>query len=135
MASKKYMHKPSDQPSKARRSPLKSGLRAGKRAVHGRLISLDFFSRNWVGVAISVLLLVWYITNKYECLTSMERIQELEKKLEIVKGDYVNEHSRYMSTIREGEMEQLARRNNLNLQVQDEPPFKLRYDRTRPTQN
>ncbi|MBD5214443.1 MAG: hypothetical protein HDS75_06475 [Bacteroidales bacterium] len=108
-------------------SPLKRGMRAGKNVIHGRMISIDFFSRHWIGVAIAVLLLVWYITNKYECRTSMERVQALERQLEIVRGDYVNEHSTYMSRIREGAMEELAQKNNLNLRVQDEPPYKLHY--------
>lgn len=123
-----YMHQPAGSRPKSKPSPLKRSLNAGRRAIHGRMISLDFFARNWVGVAISVLLLIWYITNKYECMTSMERVQRLEKQLEIAKGDYVNEHSKYMSSIREGAMEDLARRNNLNLKVQDEPPFKIKYN-------
>ena len=123
-----YMHTPANTRPTASASPLKRGLRAGKNVIHGRIISLDFFSRHWVGVAIGVLLLVWYITNKYECRTSMERVQSLERQLEIVRGDYVNEHSTYMSRIREGAMEELARKNNLNLRVHDEPPFKLHYD-------
>lgn len=122
-----YMHRSEPRGTRKKVSPLKRAGKAGRRVMHGRLISLDFFSRNWVGVAISVLLLVWYITNKYECRTSMERVQQLEKQLEIVKGDYINEHSTYMSSIREGAMEELARRNHLNLRVQDEPPFKLSY--------
>ncbi|MDE5608638.1 MAG: hypothetical protein K2I64_06870 [Muribaculaceae bacterium] len=124
------MHTPPSAaaPGKAKSiSPLKRGVRAGKNVIHGRMISLDFFSRHWIGVAIAVLLLVWYITNKYECRTSMERVQSLERRLEIVKGDYVNEHSTYMSRIREGAMEELARKNKLNLRVQDEPPYKLHY--------
>lgn len=128
----RYMHQQSGAtPRRAtKKSPLKRGLRAGKNVIHGRMISMDFFSRHWIGVAIAVLLLVWYITNKYECRTSMERVQSLERQLEIVKGDYVNEHSVYMSQIREGAMEELAKKNKLNLRVQDEPPYKLHYKST-----
>lgn len=129
----RYMHTSSAKPGGSRKrstskSTLKKGLNAGKNVIHGKIISLDFFSRHWIGVAIGVVLLVWYITNKYECRTSMERVQALEKQLDIVKGDYINEHSTYMSCIREASLEKLAKDNKLDLRVQDEPPYKLTYD-------
>ncbi|MDE6152800.1 MAG: hypothetical protein K2G21_01475 [Muribaculaceae bacterium] len=98
------------------------------RALRGRLISIDFFYRNWITVALLVLMFVWYITNKYECQTSMETIQKLEKQLEIVKTERVREQSRYMSRIRESAMHELVRRNRLDLEVQDTPPFKIQYN-------
>lgn len=107
---------------------MKRGLKAGSDILHGKFISIDFFSRHWVAVTVGVLLLVWYISNKYECQTSMEQVKKLENELEIVRGDYVNEHSRYMSSIREGVMEDLARKHHLNLKVQDAPPYKLKYN-------
>lgn len=96
--------------------------------MRGRLISTDFFSRHWITVALLVLMFVWYITNKYECQTSMETIQKLEKRLEIVKTERVREQSRYMSRIRESSMHDLVRRNNLDLEVQETPPFKIPYN-------
>lgn len=97
-------------------------------AMRGKLISTDFFSRNWITVALLVLMFVWYITNKYECQTSMETIQQLEKRLEIVKTERVKEQSRYMSRIRESSMRALVRRNNLDLEIQDTPPYKVVYN-------
>lgn len=96
--------------------------------VRGRFISVDFFSRNWITVALLVLMFVWYITNKYECQTSMETIQKLEKRLEIVKTERIREQSTYMSRIRESSMQQLVRRNHLDLQVQETPPYKINYN-------
>lgn len=96
--------------------------------MRGRLISTDFFSRHWITVALLVLMFVWYITNKYECQTSMETIQSLEKELEIVKTERVREQSYYMSRIRESSMHDLVRRNNLDLEVQETPPFKIKYN-------
>lgn len=99
-----------------------------RSAMRGRLISTDFFSRHWITVALLVLMFVWYITNKYECQTSMETIQKLEKKLEIVKTERIREQSEYMSRIRESSMRALVRRNHLDLEVQDTPPFKIHYN-------
>lgn len=111
-------------------SRKKSGGRVTKvvgRAIRGRFISTDFFSRHWITVALLTLMFVWYMTNKYECRTSMETIQLLEKQLEREKTERIREQSHYMSRIRESSMTELVRRNNLDLQVQDTPPYKVKY--------
>ena len=99
-----------------------------KGVLRGRFISTDFFSRHWITVALLVLMFMWYITNKYECQTSMETIQTLEKQLEIVKTERGREQSLYMSRIRESSMGQLVRRHRLDLSVQETPPYKLKYN-------
>ncbi len=96
--------------------------------LRGRFISTDFFSRHWISVALLVLMFMWYITNKYECQTSMETIQKLEKELEIIKTERVREQSLYMSRIREASMSRLVRRHRLDLKVQDTPPYKIKYN-------
>lgn len=121
---------------KEKKQSKSRGVKSGKsltsnilgRALRGRLISTDFFSRHWITVALLVLMFVWYITNKYECQTSMETIQKLEKELEIVRTERVREQSSYMSRIRESSMLQLVRRNRLDLQIQDTPPYKIKYN-------
>lgn len=96
--------------------------------LRGRLISTDFFSRNWITIALLVMMFVWYITNKYECQTSMETIQKLEKQLEIVRTERVREQSAYMSSIRENAMYRLVRKHRLDLVIQDTPPYKVHYN-------
>lgn len=98
------------------------------RALHGRLLSTDFFTRNWISVAIVTVLLVSFITNKYECQTSMETIQSLEKELEIARTEKIRQHARYMSRIRESAMMQLVRQHGLDLRVQDDPPYRLKLN-------
>lgn len=108
----------------------KSSARVNKvmgRAIRGRFISTDFFSRHWITVALLTLMFVWYMTNKYECRTNMETIQKLEKQLERDKTERIREQSLYMSRIRESSMMVLVRRNNLDLQVQENPPYKIKY--------
>lgn len=95
------------------------------RALHGRLVSTEFFTRNWISVALLTVLLVGFITNKYECQTNMETIQKLEKELEIVRTEKIREHARYMSRIRESAMTRLVREHDLDLHVQDDPPYTL----------
>lgn len=95
------------------------------KTLHGRLLSMDFFARHWVTVLLAIVLLTWYITNKYECQTSMETIQNLEKQLDVKRTEKIREHARYMSRIRQSAMQRMVRDNNLDLHSPPEPPFKL----------
>jgi hypothetical protein len=96
-----------------------------KRALLGRALSSDFFLRHWKAVLTVLIMVLIYITNRYQCLTRMEEIRRLEQQLEIVETERIRERSTYMSRIRESSMQQLVDSMHLNLCIQDQPPFKL----------
>lgn len=97
------------------------------QALHGRLISTDFFAKHWLKVLIAIVMILIYITNKYQCLTKMETIRSLEQELEIVETERVRVRGEYMSLIRESSMQHLVDSLHLGLQVQERPPFKISY--------
>ncbi len=72
-----------------------------------------------------VLVAIIYITTKYTCQTNMEKIAELERKLEIVNNEKARERSKFMGRIRETSMQQMVDSLGLNLNVQTQPPFKI----------
>lgn len=72
-----------------------------------------------------VLVAIIYITTKYTCQTNMEKIAELERKLEIVNNEKARERSKFMGRIRETSMQQMVDSIGLNLNVQTQPPFKI----------
>ncbi len=77
------------------------------RTLHGRIISIDFFRRNWWVVLGVVVMLMVYITNRYTCQTQMERIRSLERELEVAKTERVRAKSAYMSKIRESSIQEM----------------------------
>ena len=95
------------------------------RALHGRILSTDFFRRYWWIVLGSVVMLMIYITNRYTCQTQMETIRTLQKELEVAKTERVRAKSAYMSRIRESQMQHMVDSLNLGLTIQDKPPFRL----------
>lgn len=95
------------------------------RALHGRLLSTDFFRRHWLPELGVVVMLMIYITNRYTCQTQMETIQRLERELEVAKTERIREKSTYMSRIRESRMQQKVDSLRLGLTVQERPPFRL----------
>lgn len=96
------------------------------RALHGRILSTDFFRRHWLPVLGVVTMLMIYITNRYTCQTQMETIQRLERELEVAKTERIREKSSYMSRIRESKMQQKVDSLRLGLTVQERPPYRLK---------
>lgn len=95
-------------------------------AVRGRWLSTRFFSRNWGIILALVVLVMIYITNRYQCLTAMENIQKLNKELEVIKSERIRQKSEYMNAIREKTMQKSIRNAGLDLIHRDQPPFKLK---------
>lgn len=91
----------------------------------GGIISSDFFYRHKLKIFIIVLLLMFYISTKYQCQTGMETIRRLEEQLDVTKAESIRERSRYMSRIRESSMTALADSLRPGLAVQQQPPFVL----------
>ncbi|MDE5688472.1 MAG: hypothetical protein K2I18_07610 [Paramuribaculum sp.] len=95
------------------------------RLIYGQVISLDFFKRHWLVVFTTVIVIMLYITQKYNCQTKMEEIRRLNTELEIVKTEHLRVRSMYMSNTRESSMQHLIDSLGLSLRVQEQPPFKL----------
>lgn len=95
-------------------------------AVRGRWLSTRFFSRNWDIILALVVLVMIYITNRYQCLTAMENIQKLNKELEVIKSERIRQKSEYMNAIREKTMQKSIREAGLDLTHREQPPFKLK---------
>ena len=95
------------------------------RALHGRILSIDFFRRYWWVVLGSAVMLMIYITNRYTCQTQMETIRTLQQELEVAKTERVRAKSAYMSRIRESQMQHMVDSLHLGLTIQEQPPFRI----------
>lgn len=95
------------------------------RALHGRLLNSDLFSRYWLQIVGIMTMILLFMVNKYECQISMEEIQRLNRQLEVIKTERVRAQSEYMSRIRESSMQELVDRHRLNLRIQTQPPYRL----------
>lgn len=99
------------------------------KALHGKLLSTDFFAHNWGKILCVMVMILVFITNKYNCQTRMEAIQTLTHKLEVVKTERIRERSIYMSRTRETGMQQLVDSMKLDLHIQERPPFQISYSK------
>lgn len=94
----------------------------------GGIISSDFFYKHKLKLFVALVLIMFYISTKYQCMTGLETIRNLEKRLEVVKTEHIREQSRYMSRIRESSMAALADSIRPGLAVQQQPPFIIYLD-------
>lgn len=98
----------------------------------GGVVHSDFFFRHKIKIFVLVILIMFYISTKYECQTGMENIHKLEKELDVVRTESIREKAKYMSRIRESSMAELADSIRPGLVVQRQPPFVI--DRNKLTQ-
>lgn len=96
------------------------------RVFRGQVISSDFFARHWLPILIFIIVIMVYITTKFTYRTNIEKIEALQKQLEIVQNESSRERSLFMSRIRETSMQQMVDSLHLNLRVQPQPPFTVR---------
>lgn len=91
----------------------------------GQVISSDFFARHWLPILIFIIVMMVYITTKFTYRTNIEKIEALQKQLEIVQNESSRERSSFMSRIRETSMQQLVDSLGLDLRVQPQPPYTI----------
>lgn len=99
------------------------------RIIRGQLLTVEFFARHWLKIAVLMVMILVYISNKYQCQTSMVLIKKYERELEIVKNQSVTERGRYMGKTRESSMQELVDSLHLDLRKQEQPPFKISYSK------
>lgn len=108
---------------KVRQKIAQAPTRTLRSILTGGVISSDFFYRHLVKFFLAVVLILFYISTKYQCQTGMETIKKLENRLEVVKTESIREKAKYMSSIRESSMTALADSIRPGLAVQPQPPF------------
>lgn len=96
-----------------------------RRMLFGNVITSEFFKRHWMILFILGVLILIYISTKYQCMTKMERIKELETELSITHTESIRERSTYMSRIRESSMKALVDSLMPGLGIQEQPPYHL----------
>lgn len=102
-----------------------STLESLRRALHGQIISVEFFKRHWLGVLCIVMLLLMYISTKYICQTRIEKIDKLNRELEVVKTERVRVRSEYMGRTSESAMQHMVDSLNLGIESRERPPYLL----------
>ena len=123
------MTKKAKEKNKSVRSTIaKAPAKTLRSVIFGDVISSDFFYKHNLKLFVGVVLVMFYISTKYQCQTGMETIRKLENRLEVVKTESIRERATYMSRIRESSMAALADSVRPGLSVQQQPPYVLHLE-------
>ncbi|MDE5643641.1 MAG: hypothetical protein K2F74_06295 [Muribaculaceae bacterium] len=101
--------------------------KATESLAQGRVVSSRFFRKYMVQTILTVLLLMIYIANRYDCVTGMETITRLRTQYQVVRTQLQRERSIYMTSIRESAIQHKADSLGLGLAIQQQPPYQLTY--------
>lgn len=101
-----------------------------KNIQYGRSVSVDFFKANAWMIVLFLVMIIALIGLRYKTKTKMAEIQQLEIELRRAESNKLQEKALYMSLIRETEMVKMVKEKNLNLEYQEQPPYKLTKDGT-----
>lgn len=85
----------------------------------------NWFIKHFALVLTVVLLAMCYISVRYDCVTAMETVQKLNKRLEVQRTEVQRERSMYMSATCESAMQRMVDSLHLDLHIQEQPPYKI----------
>lgn len=94
-----------------------------KKAIQGRVVSWDFFSRNLFTVTAIVAMFIINMAGKYQGRSQREDIIAMTRELNDAKSECVKYSSEYSSMIRETEMRELIKNAGIDLDAPDRPAF------------
>ena len=92
----------------------------------GGILKEDFIVRHTKMIVLIVVLLFFYISNRYTCLIKIREIDNLQEQLRDVKFEALSISAQLTSNTRPSQVEELVKRQGLGLEKAKEPPYKLR---------
>ena len=92
----------------------------------GGILKEDFIVRHTKMIVLIVVLLFFYISNRYTCLMKIREIDYLQEQLKDVKFEALTISAQLTGNTRPSQVEELVKRQGLNLEKAATPPYKLR---------
>ena len=92
----------------------------------GGVLKEDFIVRHTKMIGLIVLLLFFYISNRYTCIIKLREIDKLTEQLKDVKYESLSISAQLTSGTRPSQVEDLVKRQGLDLEKAKTPPYKLK---------
>lgn len=90
--------------------------------IQGRAVSSRFFKEHFFATSIVVIICLATIAVRFQCAMSQNKIERLERQINVMCTEKQRERSRYMTITRESAMTQLVDSLQLGLSVPDRRP-------------
>lgn len=96
-----------------------------KDFIFGRIVSHDILVRHWKKIAVGLLLIMIYISNRYTCQQRQAEINSLERELRDLRYESMTISSELMGSSRQSQVQELVESKGLDLEESKQPPFQL----------
>lgn len=101
---------------------------AWKNIIGGDILATDFFRRQTKLIVLIMILVLFYIHNRYACQQQMILIDKLKKDLTDIKYDALTRSSELMERSRQSRIEEYIATKNSDLQTSTNPPYLIKED-------
>ena len=91
----------------------------------GRGISNEVLIKRWRSIAVFMILVLIYISNRYTCQQKIAEIGSLEKQLTDIRYEALTLSSELMGSSRQSQVQALIESKGIPLEESKQPPFKL----------
>jgi cell division protein FtsL len=91
----------------------------------GEILKEDFVVRHTKLIVLIVILLFFYISNRYTCMIKLREIDRLQDELQEAKFEASSVSAQLTENTRPSQMEELVKRQGLKLERTKTPPYRL----------
>ena len=97
-----------------------------KNIIGGDILATDFFRRQTKLLVLIMVLILFYIHNRYACQQQMIEIDKLKKELIDIKYDALTRSSELMEKSRQSRIEEYIATKESDLQTSTNPPYLIK---------
>lgn len=97
-----------------------------KNIIGGDILATDFFRRQTKLLVLIMVLILFYIHNRYTCQQQMIEIDKLKKELIDIKYDALTRSSELMERSRQSRIEEYIATKESDLQTSTNPPYLIK---------
>lgn len=112
-----------EKTEKAKKAKNRTSL---KNIIGGDILATDFFHRQTKLLVLIMVLILFYIHNRYACQQQMIEIDKLKKELIDIKYDALTRSSELMEKSRQSRIEEYIATKESDLQTSTNPPYLIK---------
>lgn len=92
----------------------------------GTILTEDFFLKNTRFMLAIFIIMIFYISNRYSCISKLAEIESLKRELKDAKFESLTISSELTGMSRQAQVRSLLEKHGLDLQVPSEPSYKVK---------
>ena len=112
-----------EKTEKAKKAKNRTSL---KNIIGGDILATDFFRRQTKLLVLIMVLILFYIHNRYACQQQMIENEKLKKELIDIKYDALTRSSELMEKSRQSRIEEYIATKESDLQTSTNPPYLIK---------